>query len=102
MVNIVVHSRCCELSCSSADNLPAIQQTLVGFPGQEDELEKGEATHSSVLAWRIHMDRGAWSVTVYEVTKSQTRLSDSNFPFHIGCVPQGDVLEVILYLCPNA
>ena len=33
------------------------------------------ATHSSILAWRITMDRGAWRVTVHGVTKSQTRLS---------------------------
>ena len=30
------------------------------------------ATHSSILAWRISMDRGAWQATVDEVTKSQT------------------------------
>ena len=28
--------------------------------GQEDPLEEGMATHSSILAWRIPMDRGAW------------------------------------------
>ena len=32
------------------------------------------ATHSSILAWRIPMDRGAWWATVYGVTKSQTQL----------------------------
>ena len=32
--------------------------------------EKGMATHSSILAWRIPMDRGAWQATVYGVTKS--------------------------------
>ena len=34
-------------------NLPALQETLVRFLGQEDPLEKGKATHSSILAWRI-------------------------------------------------
>ena len=34
------------------------------------------ATHSSILAWRVHMDRGAWQAAVHGVTKSQTRLSD--------------------------
>ena len=34
-------------------NLPAMQETQVEFLGQEDPLEKGMATHSSVLAWRI-------------------------------------------------
>ena len=31
-------------------NLPAMQETLVWFLGQEDPLEKGKATHSSILA----------------------------------------------------
>ena len=35
------------------------------------------ATHSSILARRIPMDRGAWQAIVYVVTKSQTRLSNS-------------------------
>ena len=34
-------------------NLPAIQETRVQFLGGEDLLEKGMATHSSILAWRI-------------------------------------------------
>ena len=34
-------------------NLPAMQETWAGSLGQEDSLEKGMATHSSVLAWRI-------------------------------------------------
>ena len=38
-------------------------------------LEEGLATHSSILAWRIPMDRGAWWVTVPGVTKSQTHWS---------------------------
>ena len=34
-------------------NQPAMQDTQVLFLGQEDPLEKGMATHSSILAWRI-------------------------------------------------
>ena len=34
-------------------NLPAIQETQVQSLSQEDPLEKGMATHSSILAWRI-------------------------------------------------
>ena len=34
-------------------NLPAMQKTLVRFLGQEDPLEKGKATHTSILTWRI-------------------------------------------------
>ena len=37
-------------------------------------LEEGMATHSSILAWRIRMDTGAWRATVHGVAKSQTRL----------------------------
>ena len=36
-----------------AKNLPVIQETQVRSLGQEDPLEKGMATHSSTLAWRI-------------------------------------------------
>ena len=42
--------------------------------GQEDPLEESTAMHSSVLAWRIPMDRGAWQATVHVVTKSWTQL----------------------------
>ena len=35
-------------------NLPAMQETQDRSLGQEDPLEKGKATHSSILAWRIH------------------------------------------------
>ena len=34
-------------------NLPAVQEAWVRFLGQEDLLEKGMATHSSILAWKI-------------------------------------------------
>ena len=53
-------------------NLPATQETWVQTLGREDPLEKGVATHSSILAWRIPMDRGAWWVTAHGVGKSQT------------------------------
>ena len=55
----------------SVKKLPVIQETCVRSPGREDPLEKGMATHSSVLAWRIHTDRGAWRATVHGVTQSQ-------------------------------
>ena len=57
-------------------NLPAMWETGVRSLGWEDSLEEGMATHSSILAWRIPMDRGAWRATVHEVAKNQTRLSD--------------------------
>ena len=44
--------------------------------GQEDPLKEGMAIHSSILAWRIPMDRGVWWAIVYGVVKSWTQLSD--------------------------
>ena len=41
-------------------NLPAMRVTWVSFLVWEDSLEKGMATHSNILAWRIPMDKGAW------------------------------------------
>ena len=41
-------------------NLPSMQETWFQSLGWEDPLEEGMATHSSILTWRIPMDRGAW------------------------------------------
>ena len=57
-------------------NLPAMWETWVQSLGWENPLEEGMATHSSILAWRIPMDRGAWQGTVHGVEKSWTQLSD--------------------------
>ena len=54
------------------ENLPAMQETGVRSLGQEDPLQKGVATHSSIVAWRNPTDRGAWSATVHGVTESDT------------------------------
>ena len=57
-------------------NLSAMQETSVRSLAWEDPLEEGMATHSSILAWRILMDKGAWWATVHGVTKSWTQLSN--------------------------
>ena len=54
----------------------SIQETWVWPLDWEDPLDEGMATTSSILAWRIPMNRGAWWDTVHEVAKSQTWLSD--------------------------
>ena len=56
-------------------NLPAMPETWIQSLDWEDPLEKGIATQSSILAWKIPMGLGAWRATVYGVAKSQTRLS---------------------------
>ena len=63
----------------SVKNLPAVQETWVPSLGWEDPLEEGMATHSSILAWRIPMDTGAWRAVVHGVTKSWTRQSDYTY-----------------------
>ena len=50
----------------------AIWETWVQSLGGEDSLEEGMATHSSILAWRIPMDRGALWATIHGVAKSWT------------------------------
>ena len=46
-------SRIPSLVAQSVKNLPAMQETQIRSLGQKDSLEKGMATHSSILAWRI-------------------------------------------------
>ena len=63
---------------SVVENLPAMHKMKeMQFRSlcQEDPLEEGMATHSSILAWKFPMDRGAWWAAVHGVAKSQTPLS---------------------------
>ena len=60
-------------------NLPAELETRVPSLGQEDPLEKGMATHSSILGLENSMDRRAWWATVHGVANSRTGLSDFHF-----------------------
>ena len=56
-------------------NPSAMQETRVQSLGWEDPLEEGMATHSSTLAWRITMDRGAWHAKVHGVTVRHDRVT---------------------------
>ena len=60
---------------------PARQDTWVWSLGWENTLEKGMVIHSSILAWRIPMDRGIWQTTVHGVTKSWTQMSVKTHTF---------------------
>ena len=57
-------------------NTPAMQETWLQSLDWENPLEEGMAAPSSILAWRIPMDRGAWRATVHSVTKNWTLPSD--------------------------
>ena len=58
-------------------NLPAMWETWVQFPGWEDPMEKGTATLSSILAWRIHGQRSlaGYSPWVYKESDMTGQLS---------------------------
>ena len=60
-------------------------ETWVRSLGGKDPLEEGMATHSSILAWRIPMDGGAWQVTVHRVAKSWAQLKhlDMESPLNV-------------------
>ena len=61
---------------SDSTNPPAMWETWIQSLGWEDPLEEDMATHSSILAWKIPMDRGSWQVRVHRIAKIWTRLSD--------------------------
>ena len=66
------------IGSDNKQSMPAMQETWVRSLGWEDPLEKGMATHSGIVAWRI-----SW--TIHDVTKSQTWLSSLHFTS--GCDP---------------
>ena len=57
-------------------NLPARWETWVQFLGWEDPLEKGMATHSSILAWKTPWTQEPGGLQSMGLQKSQTQLSD--------------------------
>ena len=68
---------------SVVKNLPTMQETWVQSLDREDPLEEGMSIHSSVLAWRILMDREAWQATVHRFTKSRTQLKQAGEQFNL-------------------
>ena len=53
-------------------NLPAMQETPVRFLDLEDPLEESMATHSKILAWRIHLERSLMGYSLPHVAESDT------------------------------
>ena len=60
------------LEAQTVKILPAMWETWVLSLDLEDLLEKGTATHSSILACGNPMDRGAWRATIYGIAQSRT------------------------------
>ena len=69
------------------------QETWVWSLCLEDPLEEGVATHSSILVWKIPMDRGAWQAIVHSEAKNQTQLKwlsmHARHPDHSCCAKCG-------------
>ena len=71
-----------------------MQETWVQSLSWENPLEEGMATHSSILAWKIPMDRGAWRVIVHGVAKeSDTTEATEHEDVHV---------NILLYICTTS
>ena len=53
-------------------NPPAMWETWAQSLDQKDPLEQDLTTHSSILVWKIPIDRGAWQAIIHGVAKNQT------------------------------
>ena len=74
-------------------NLPAMQEIWIQSLGLENPMEEGMATHSSILAWRIPMARGAWWATVHRVAESDTAEQLSTAQGHVTRKSRDNILE---------
>ena len=63
------------LVAQMVENQSAMQETWVWSLGWKDPLKEGMATHSSILAWRIPLDRGAWRAIQSTVEQLSTALA---------------------------
>ena len=74
-------------------NLPAMQETWVRSPGQEDtpRPREGNGNPLQYSCLENSMDRGAWGATVHGIAKSRTRLSDCHFHLHFIFVSKAEL-----------
>ena len=76
LLHTITRNHTASLVAQVVKNPPTMRETWVQSLGWEDPLEESTTTHSSILAWRMSMGRGAWRATVHGVTKNRTRLSN--------------------------
>ena len=82
---LIITRICASLVAQLVKNSPAMWEAWVQSLGWKDPLEKGKATHSSNLAWRI-----PWTVQSMGVTKSWTQLSDFHYTLTITRIVEND------------
>ena len=75
---LITHPNIISLIAQLLKNPPVMQETWVRYLGWEDPLEKGKATHSSILAWRI-----PWTIQSMGSQKSWTLLSDFHVEYNL-------------------
>ena len=75
-----------------------MQETWVQSLGWKIPLEKGMATHSSILAWRIPMDRGAWRARVHSPRMKELGLVILTCSFLSSVELAGKNVKVIIVL----
>ena len=80
-------------SAQLVKNSPAMQETPVWFLGQEDPLEKGKATYSSILVWRI-----TWTIQ----SMGSQRVSNDWMTFTFTCFSHCWVLKSSLHILDNS
>ena len=80
-----IYSSISSLVAQLVKNLPAMWETWVPSLVWEDPLEKGKATHSSILAWRI-----PWTM----IAKSQPRLSEFRFHCHFRAIVNSTAIDI--------
>ena len=75
-------------------NLPAMQETWIGYPSQEDPLEKGMGTHSIILAQRIpwteEPDRGLFATPAYSLRSQRVRDTTKQINISLQCQRKGN------------
>ena len=71
-IDIAYYGHWVSLVAQMVKNPPAMREIWFRSLGWEDPLEESMATHSSILAWRVPMDRRGWQAMVYRVAKCQT------------------------------
>ena len=73
-VIVLVYFTWASLVAQTVKNPPAMWKTWIQSLGWEDPLQETLATCSSVLAWRISLDRGTWWAAVHGVKESECGL----------------------------
>ena len=79
--NACIEAYSCQAS-KIVKNLPAMWKTQIWSLGQEDPLEKGMATHSSILAWRIPWTEEPGGQQSMGLQRGRHNLETNTFTFH--------------------